>query len=288
MNQILTVKDLQKKYNNFTLGPINTSFKGGVIIGLIGENGAGKTTFIKSILGIIKSTGKVEIFGHDISTEEKDVKENIGVVLDNSFFPEVLTANDIDKIMNPLYKNWDPGLFYNLLERFSIPKNKTIKTLSKGMRKKLEIAAALAHHPKFLLLDEPTSGLDPVVRKEVLDVFLDFIQDEEHTILLSTHITSDLEHIADYILFLNHGQIVLEETKDDIMENYGILKCGINDFSKVAKEDIIRFIKNKYNYEILVKNPFKLQKKYPEMVMDKLILEDLMVLIVKGCEAWKV
>ncbi len=285
MNQILTVKDLQKKYNNFTLGPINTSFKGGVIIGLIGENGAGKTTFIKSILGIIKSTGKVEIFGHDISTEEKDVKENIGVVLDNSFFPEVLTANDIDKIMNPLYKNWDPGLFYNLLERFSIPKNKTIKTLSKGMRKKLEIAAALAHHPKFLLLDEPTSGLDPVVRKEVLDVFLDFIQDEEHTILLSTHITSDLEHIADYILFLNHGQIVLEETKDDIMENYGILKCGINDFSKVAKEDIIRFIKNKYNYEILVKNPFKLQKKYPGMVMDKLTLEDLMVLIVKGCEA---
>ena len=285
MNQILTVKDLQKKYNNFTLGPINTSFKGGVIIGLIGENGAGKTTFIKSILGIIKSTGKVEIFGHDISTEEKDVKENIGVVLDNSFFPEVLTANDIDKIMNPLYKNWDPGLFYNLLERFSIPKNKTIKTLSKGMRKKLEIAAALAHHPKFLLLDEPTSGLDPVVRKEVLDVFLDFIQDEEHTILLSTHITSDLEHIADYILFLNHGQIVLEETKDDIMENYGILKCGINDFSKVAKEDIIRFIKNKYNYEILVKNPFKLQKKYPGLVMDKLTLEDLMVLIVKGCEA---
>ena len=285
MNQILTVKDLQKKYNNFTLGPINTSFKGGVIIGLIGENGAGKTTFIKSILGIIKSTGKVEIFGHDISTEEKDVKENIGVVLDNSFFPEVLTANDIDKIMSPLYKNWDPGLFYNLLERFSIPKNKTIKTLSKGMRKKLEIAAALAHHPKFLLLDEPTSGLDPVVRKEVLDVFLDFIQDEEHTILLSTHITSDLEHIADYILFLNHGQIVLEETKDDIMENYGILKCGINDFSKVAKEDIIRFIKNKYNYEILVKNPFKLQKKYPGMVMDKLTLEDLMVLIVKGCEA---
>ena len=187
--------------------------------------------------------------------------------------------------MNPLYKNWDPGLFYNLLERFSIPKNKTIKTLSKGMRKKLEIAAALAHHPKFLLLDEPTSGLDPVVRKEVLDVFLDFIQDEEHTILLSTHITSDLEHIADYILFLNHGQIVLEETKDDIMENYGILKCGINDFSKVAKEDIIRFIKNKYNYEILVKNPFKLQKKYPGMVMDKLTLEDLMVLIVKGCEA---
>lgn len=285
MNQILTVKDLQKKYNNFTLGPINTSFKGGVIIGLIGENGAGKTTFIKSILGIIKSTGKVEIFGHDISTEEKDVKENIGVVLDNSFFPEVLTANDIDKIMNPLYKNWDPGLFYNLLERFSIPKNKTIKILSKGMRKKLEIAAALAHHPKFLLLDEPTSGLDPVVRKEVLDVFLDFIQDEEHTILLSTHITSDLEHIADYILFLNHGQIVLEETKDDIMENYGILKCGINDFSKVAKEDIIRFIKNKYNYEILVKNPLKLQKKYPGMVMDKMTLEDLMVLIVKGCEA---
>lgn len=282
MNQILTVKDLQKKYNNFTLGPINTSFKGGVIIGLIGENGAGKTTFIKSILGIIKSTGKVEIFGHDISTEEKDVKENIGVVLDNSFFPEVLTANDIDKIMSPLYKNWDPGLFYNLLERFSIPKNKTIKTLSKGMRKKLEIAAALAHHPKFLLLDEPTSGLDPVVRKEVLDVFLDFIQDEEHTLLLSTHITSDLEHIADYILFLDKGHIVLEETRDDIMDNYGILKCGITEFSSIAKEDVIRFLKNKYGYEILVKNPELLKKKYPKMIMDKITLEELMVLLVKG------
>lgn len=283
MNQILTVKDLQKKYNNFTLGPINTSFKGGVIIGLIGENGAGKTTFIKSILGIIKSTGKVEIFGHDISTEEKDVKENIGVVLDNSFFPEVLTANDIDKIMNPLYKNWDPGLFYNLLERFSIPKNKTIKTLSKGMRKKLEIAAALAHHPKFLLLDEPTSGLDPVVRKEVLDVFLDFIQDEEHTILLSTHITSDLEHIADYILFLDKGHIVLEETRDDIMDNYGILKCGIEEFSSIKKEDVIRFLKNKYGYEILVKNSQVLKKKYPKMILDKITLEELMVLLVKGC-----
>lgn len=282
MNQILTVKDLQKKYNNFTLGPINTSFKGGVIIGLIGENGAGKTTFIKSILGIIKSTGKVEIFGHDISTEEKDVKENIGVVLDNSFFPEVLTANDIDKIMSPLYKNWDPGLFYNLLERFSIPKNKTIKTLSKGMRKKLEIAAALAHHPKFLLLDEPTSGLDPVVRKEVLDVFLDFIQDEEHTILLSTHITSDLEHIADKIIFINQGKVVLDQSRDDLLDNYGILKCDIDKFDTISKDDIIAYKKNKYDCEILVNDINKIKKKYKDFIVDKITLEELMVLMIKG------
>ena len=190
--------------------------------------------------------------------------------------------NDIHKIMKNLYKNWDPGLFFSYLDKFSLPRNKAIKTFSKGMRKKLEIITSLSHHPKFLILDEPTSGLDPIVRKEVLDLFLDFIQDEEHTLLLSTHITSDLEHIADYILFLDKGHIVLEETRDDIMDNYGILKCGIEEFSSIAKGDVIRFLKNKYGYEILVKNPELLKKKYPKMVMDKITLEELMVLLVKG------
>ena len=282
MKNILEVKNLQKSYSDFVLGPISTHFPGGVIIGLIGENGAGKTTFIKSLLGIIQSEGSIQIFGRDMNEEVREIKEDIGVVLDNSFFPEVMTANDIHKIMKNLYKNWDPGLFFSYLDKFSLPRNKAIKTFSKGMRKKLEIATSLAHHPKFLILDEPTSGLDPIVRKEVLDLFLDFIQDEEHTILLSTHITSDLEHIADYILFLDKGHIVLEETRDDIMDNYGILKCGIEEFSSIKKEDVIRFLKNKYGYEILVKNSQVLKKKYPKMILDKITLEELMVLLVKG------
>ena len=283
MKNILEVKNLQKSYSDFVLGPISTHFPGGVIIGLIGENGAGKTTFIKSLLGIIQSEGSIQIFGRDMKEEAREIKEDIGVVLDNSFFPEVMTANDIHKIMKNLYKNWDPGLFFSYLGKFSLPRNKAIKTFSKGMRKKLEIATSLAHHPKFLILDEPTSGLDPIIRKEVLDLFLDFIQDEEHTILLSTHITSDLEHIADYILFLDKGHIVLEETRDDIMDNYGILKCGIEEFSSIKKEDVIRFLKNKYGYEILVKNSQVLKKKYPKMILDKITLEELMVLLVKGC-----
>ena len=282
MKNILEVKNIQKSYSDFVLGPISTHFPGGVIIGLIGENGAGKTTFIKSLLGIIQSEGSIQIFGRDMNKEAREIKEDIGVVLDNSFFPEVMTANDIHKIMKNLYKNWDPGLFFSYLDKFSLPRNKAIKTFSKGMRKKLEIVTSLAHHPKFLILDEPTSGLDPIVRKEVLDLFLDFIQDEEHTLLLSTHITSDLEHIADYILFLDKGHIVLEETRDDIMDNYGILKCGIEEFSSIAKGDVIRFLKNKYGYEILVKNPELLKKKYPKMIMDKITLEELMVLLVKG------
>ena len=283
MKNILEVKNLQKSYSDFVLGPISTHFPGGVIIGLIGENGAGKTTFLKSLLGIIQSEGSIQIFGRDMNEEAREIKEDIGVVLDNSFFPEVMTANDIHKIMKNLYKNWDPGLFFSYLDKFSLPRNKAIKTFSKGMRKKLEIVTSLAHHPKFLILDEPTSGLDPIVRKEVLDLFLDFIQDEEHTILLSTHITSDLEHIADYILFLDKGHIVLEETRDDIMDNYGILKCGIEEFSSIKKEDVIRFLKNKYGYEILVKNSQVLKKKYPKMILDKITLEELMVLLVKGC-----
>lgn len=274
MKKILEVKKLKKSYGDFVLGPVDGSFPGGVIVGLIGENGAGKTTFIKSLLKILQAEGEIQFFSNK--------KEDIGVVLDNSFFPEILTAEDIHKIMKNIYKNWDSSLFFSYLEKFSLPKNKAIKNLSKGMRKKLEIVTALSHHPKFLILDEPTSGLDPVVRKEVLDLFLDFIQDEDHTILLSTHITSDLEHIADYILFLDKGKVVLEETQDVIMDTYGILKCGKDEFSKISKEDVWRYSESRYGYEILVKDRDKIKKKYPNMIVDKITLEDLMVFVVKG------
>ena len=150
------------------------------------------------------------------------------------------------------------------------------------MRKKVEIAATLSHHPKLLILDEATSGLDPIVRNEILELFLNFTMDEDHTIILSTHITSDLEHIADQIIFINEGKIILQDTKDEILDNYGILKCDIEKFNNIDKEDIIAVRKNKYNYDILINNKKKMKKKYKEYIMDNITLEDLMLLMIKG------
>lgn len=284
MKNVIEIKNLIKKYDSsFTLGEINLTIPSGYIIGLIGENGAGKTTLIKSILNIIKiNEGTIKIFNKDTKTNETLIKEDIGVVLDDMFFPELLTPKDINSIMKNIYTNWDNDLFNKYLIDFKLPLNKPIKTLSKGMRKKLEIAVSLAHHPKLLILDEPTSGLDPVVRNEILDIFLDFIQDEEHTILLSTHITSDLEHIADKIIFIDKGKILLDKSHDDILDNYGILKCELDKFDKIDKEDIVKYKKNKYNYDILISEVNKLKKKYKDYIIDKITLEELMVLMIKG------
>ena len=282
MDSVIEITGLKKKYDNkFELGEIDIDIPSGSIVGLIGENGAGKTTLIKSILNIIKiDKGNIKIFGKDYKNE--NVKEEIGVVLDNTFFPELLTLKDINNSMKSIYKNWDSDLYFSYLKEFDLPENKTIKSLSKGMRKKLEIVSALAHKPKLLILDEPTSGLDPVIRSEVLDIFLKFIEDDEHSILLSTHITSDLEHIADKIVFIDEGKIVLEKSRDEIMDDYAILKCDIDYFSKIDKEDILRLRKTKYSYEILVNEKQKMSKKYQDCVLDKISIEDLMLLMIKG------
>ena len=284
MKNAIEIRNLVKNYGDkFTLGEINLNIPSGIIIGLIGENGAGKTTLIKSILNIIRSDkGNIKIFEKDIKINESEIKENIGVVLDNMFFPELLMPKDINSIMKDVYKNWDEQLFNKYLSEFKLKNNQSIKSMSKGMRKKLEIATALSHHPKLLILDEPTSGLDPVVRNEVLDIFLDFIQDEEHTILLSTHITSDLEHIADKIIFINQGKVVLDQSRDDLLDNYGILKCDVDKFDTISKDDIIAYKKNKYDCEILVNDINKIKKKYKDFIVDKITLEELMVLMIKG------
>ena len=216
MNAI-EIKGLVKKYDEkFQLGKLDLTIPKGVIVGLIGENGAGKTTLLKAILNIIHiDSGTIKINGEDNKKEEK--KENIGVVLDNMFFPEILTAKDIELAMRGIAKNWDTELYYNYLKEFSLPLDKPLKALSKGMRKKLEIATALSHHPDILILDEATSGLDPVIRNEILDIFLNFIQDENHTIILSTHITTDLEHVADKIVFIDQGKIVLDQDRDELI-----------------------------------------------------------------------
>ena len=284
MSNAIEIKNLKKKYdNNFELGEINLEIPSGYIIGLIGENGAGKTTLIKSILNITKpESGEIKIFYKNNKKYESVIKEDIGVVLEGMFFPEILTPNDINSIMKDIYKNWDKELFYKYLNNFKLQSNKKIKDLSKGMRKKLEIATALSHKPKLLILDEPTSGLDPVIRDDILDIFLDFIKDEEHTILLSTHITSDLEHIADEIIFIDRGKIILNENKDELLDNYGILKCDKKSFDKISKDDIVSYKKNKYNYEVLVNNKNKIKNKYKDCIIDKITLEELMVLVIKG------
>lgn len=284
MENIIEIKNLKKKFDDkFELGEIDITIPKGVIVGLIGENGAGKTTLIKLMLNIIKSdNGEIKIFGKDNKRKEKEIKEDIGVVLDNMFFPELLNAKDINNSMKDIYKNWDSKLYFSYLKEFDLPDNKSLKSMSKGMRKKLEIATALAHKPKLLILDEPTSGLDPVIRNEVLDIFQKFIEDEEHGVLLSTHITSDLEHIADEIIFIDKGKKVLQKSRDEIIDNYGILKCDIDYFSNIDKKDIITYKKTKYAYEILVDDKEKTSKKYPSCVIDKITLEDLMVLVIKG------
>ncbi len=281
MNAI-EIKGLVKKYDEkFQLGKLDLTVPKGVIVGLIGENGAGKTTLLKAILNIIKTDeGTIKINGRD--NHEEKTKENIGVVLDNMFFPELLTAKDIELAMRGIAKNWDTELYYNYLKEFSLPVDKPLKALSKGMRKKLEIATALSHHPDILILDEATSGLDPVIRNEILDIFLNFIQDENHTIILSTHITSDLEHVADKIVFIDQGKIVLDKDREELIDHYGILKCDPDKMDQVKKEDYICYKKNKYDVEFLVADRDKMRKKYSDFVVDKMTLEELMLLMIKG------
>jgi ABC-2 type transport system ATP-binding protein len=284
MKNAVEVKKLVKEYNDgFRLGEIDLEIPSGQIIGLIGENGAGKTTLIKSLLGIVNiDSGDIKIFGKDYKANETQIKEDIGAALDEAFFPQTLNAKNINFIMKSVYKNWDSEMFFKYLEDFNIPKNKALKTFSTGMLKKIEIITALSHKPKLLILDEPTSGLDPIVRSEVLDLFLNFIQDDDHTILLSTHITSDLEHIADKIVFIDKGKKILEDTRDDIIDNYGILKCGVDEFEKIDKADIIKYKKSRYSYDILIDNKAKISKKYKDLVLDSITLQDLMVLMIKG------
>lgn len=263
MKQAIEMKNVVKAYDSgFRLGELNITIPSGVIVGLIGENGAGKTTMIKSLLNVIRiDQGTIRIFEQDHQQQESKIKEDIGVVLDQTFFPELLTPKEINSIMKDIYSSWDQKLFFQYLKDFSLPVDKQIRKMSKGMRKKLEIATALAHHPKLLILDEPTSGLDPVVRNEVLDLFLDFIQEEDHTILFSTHITSDLEHIADQIIFIDQGKILLNQSRDELLDSYGILKCPLDQMDTIDTKDYIAYKKNRYDAQFLVTNRRAVQKK---------------------------
>ena len=283
MKNNIELQNLTKKYVGFELKDISFSVPEGCIVGLIGENGAGKTTTIKSILNITKADGVIKIFGKDNKEYEKEIKKEIGVVLDDSFLSDYLTAKQINSIIKDAYKNWNENKFYDLLKQFNLPTNKLIKDFSSGMKMKLKIATAISHNPKLLILDEPTSGLDPVVRSEILDIFRKYIEeDETRSILLSTHITTDLEHISDYIVFIEKGKMVFNLPTNKLLENYGIIKCSEEDFLKIDKNDYIKYRKQKYQYEILTSNKNNIRKKYNIATIDKPSIEDIMLFYIKG------
>ncbi len=262
MKNNIELQNLSKKYKDFELKNITFNVPQGCIVGLIGENGAGKTTTIKSILNITKSEGTIKIFGEDIRKNEKKIKEKIGVVLDDSFLSDYLTPKQINSIMKDIYSTWEESKYIELLKQFNLPLNKIIKEFSSGMKMKLKIAVAISHNPQILILDEPTSGLDPVVRNEILDIFRKYIEeDETRSILLSSHITTDLEHISDYIIFIENGNIVFNMPTPELLENYGVIKCSKDDFLKIDSKDYIRYKKGKYQYEVLTNDKNNIRSK---------------------------
>lgn len=283
MDTCLEIKNLTKRYQDFTLDNISFSLPMGSIMGFIGENGAGKTTTLNLILNLIKKdSGDIRVFGKDHIKEERSIKEQIGVVLDEGFFYENLRSKEVAFSLKHVYRTWDQRLFDSYLEKFRLPKEKPLKEFSKGMKMKLSIASALAHHPRFLILDEATSGLDPIVRNEILDIFLEFIQEEDHAILISSHITSDLEKVADYITFIHEGKIVLSDSKDRLLETHGLMKCGATDFEKIDASDIIGYLKSDFGYTVLIKDKNQAKQKYRNYIIDKANLEDIMLLYCKG------
>ncbi len=283
MKYVLEIEHLSKDYGSFRLDDVSFSVPGGTIMGLIGENGAGKSTTIKCILNLIRrDSGEIRVLGMDSRKEERAVKEAVGVVLDESTFHDTLRAPEVGHILRRLYKNWSQSRFDQYLDQFELPRKKTVKEYSKGMKAKLSIAAALSVQPRLLILDEATSGLDPVVRDEILDEFLAFIQDEDHAVLISSHITSDLEKVADYVTYLHRGSVAVQGGKDELLETYGRLVCGRGDLERVDRALLVGSRVGQFGCEALVKDKRAFARLYPELTVDPVSLEDIMVFTVKG------
>lgn len=282
MDTILQVENVTKQYPDFKLDHVSFSIPTGTIMGLIGENGAGKSTTINAMLDLVKKDGgRVTFWGKELSSS-KQLKEDIGVVFDGINFYETLTPEKVGRISSAAYEQWEEQLYYEYLKQFELPLNKEIKTLSKGMKMKLCIAAALSHKPKLLILDEATSGLDPVMRDDIMDIFLDFVQDENHSILMSSHITTDLEKVADYITFIHQGKVIFCKSKDDLRYHYGIIRCGAALFGQIDKEEIIAYRKDDYQWNVLVADKEKARRNYKTAVVDDASVDDILLLYVKG------
>lgn len=274
----LEIKNLNKSFADFRLDNLNLLLPGGCIMGLIGENGAGKSTTIRLILDMIrKDSGTVTVLGKDNSEQIKQIKEEVGVVTDEIGIPECLTARQVGRVMKHSYRNWDEAEYARLLQKLSVPDNKPFRNLSRGMKTKLGIAVAMSHGAKLLLLDEPTNGLDPVVRDEVVEMFRDFTRDETHSIFISSHIVSDLEKLCDYVAFLHRGKLLLCEETDVLLSEYGIVHCTAEQVSALG-EAAVRYKKESpYGVEVIVS-----RKSVPAgFKISPISIEELFVFMVK-------
>lgn len=287
-NHVIEVKNLTKDYGDFKLNSISFEVPQGCICGFIGQNGAGKTTTIQLILDVIKADdGEIKVFGETMSDKAKNLKENIGVVYDEMGFHDFMTGVQINKMMKNIYANWDDEQFFGYMKRFELPTKKKCSAFSRGMRMKLQIAVAMSHHAKLLIMDEPTSGLDPIVRNEIVEIFQEYVCDETHTILLSSHILSDLERIADELIFINGGQIVLAGNKDKILETRGLIKCKKSDLECIDAKDIVSVRSSQFGVEVMVEDKEKCRRKYPELFMESASLEEIMIFYVNRANAKK-
>lgn len=285
MENILELQQICKSFpkSNFILDKLSFSLPYGAILGFVGENGAGKTTTIGCILNTVrKDSGMVKLFGKEMRDIDTDIREKIGVVYDGDNFPGFLTAKQLSQVMEGIYTQWDNALFQKYLEDFHLPVKQKIKNYSRGMTMKLAIAVALSHHPQLLILDEATSGLDPIMRDEMLDVFLEFVQEESHSILLSSHITSDLEKVADYITFIHNGKLIMTASKNDLVYNYAVMRCKESQFLALDPGDIIAYRKRDFQIDVLVNNGKEAQRKYKGSVVDHVSVDEIMLLLVKG------
>ena len=277
----IEIKNLTKRYDGFTLDNISFSVPKGSIMGFIGQNGAGKSTTINTILNIIKAdSGEIRVFGKDTRTADVQIKQDIAAVFDELPFHEQLNAKALDKILRRVFKRWNSEVFFGYLERFQLPVKKKFGQFSKGMKMKLQIAAALSHDAKLLIMDEATTGLDPVVRNEILDIFLEFLQNEDHSILMSSHITSDLEKIADSVTFIDKGRLLLTGYKDDILESHGVIKCSKEDYENIGEGDIISARISDFGVEAMVSDKKAVSRKYSGLVIDPTTLEEIMLFYV--------
>ncbi|AJD32006.1 MULTISPECIES: ABC transporter ATP-binding protein [Clostridium] len=287
MDKILEVKNLKKEYKDFSLENINFQLDRGYIMGFIGPNGSGKSTTIKLIMNLIKKdSGDIKIFGMDNIRHEKEVKEKIGFVYDENYFYDHVNIETMKKIIASFYKGWSDKIFNKYLKTFDLDPKKKIKNLSKGMKMKFSLALALSHNAELIIMDEPTAGLDPVFRREILDILYDLIQDENKSVFFSTHITTDLEKIADYITFINKGKMVFSENKDEVMEKYALVKGGIDFLNEETKKYFLGINKNSFGFEGLTTsaNIIKEITKKGELIIEKPSLEDIMVYTVRGEE----
>ena len=278
-SNVVEIKGLRKRYKGFALEDLDLALPAGCIMGLVGENGAGKSTTIRLIMDAIsRDEGKITVLGVDNQSPDfLRTKEDIGVVLDETCIPEVITAKQLGKIMAGSFKNWEQDVYDSWLEKFRLPPDKKFKEYSRGMTMKLGIAAALSHRAKLLLLDEATSGLDPMVRDELLDVFADFAVEDGHAVLLSSHIVSDLEKICDYIAFLHKGRLVLCEEKDALLDRYGILKCTKEQIKNVPSEAVHSMRLGPYGAEALVERAFMPK----DLLVERATLEDIILYLSK-------